>query len=102
MRSGLRGFRHGRTHGVGNVVILQVEKHLPPRGHEVPNDLRTFSGIELHPDFVSQGGVSDGRHNLLGGCSAGNIQRNDEPLARIIVALKTVARTIAGIARALI
>ena len=71
-------FVHGCGHGGRNVVILQVEEDAPPRGHEIPHQLRPFGGEELHADFVGQCRIADGRHDFLCGRRRGNVQGNDQ------------------------
>ena len=81
--SKLRRLGHSCAHGIGNVVILQLEKHAASRRDQVPHDLRAFRRVQLHADLVGEGRVADRRHDLLGGGRAGNVERNDELLARI-------------------
>ena len=68
-------FVHRRSHGVRNVVVFQIEKHAPARGHQLSHHLRALGGIELHADLVGQRRVSDGGHNLVRGCRRRNVQR---------------------------
>ncbi len=67
------GFAHCGGNRVGNVVILQVQKDPPARGHEVAHHARPFGGVELHPDFEGQSRDAHGRHDLLGGGRGRNI-----------------------------
>ena len=91
-------FGHGRPDGVGNIVILQIEKNPPSRSHQIAHYLRTFGGVELHADLIGQRGVSHRRHDLLCGGGGGNIQGDDEPLARIIAVFR--AKIMAPVAHA--
>ncbi len=69
----LRRFGHPRPNGVGNVVILQVEKNMASAGHEIAHDLWTLGGVELHADFIGQGGIPHRRHDLLRGGGSGDV-----------------------------
>ena len=73
----------GRSYGVRNVVILEVEKDAVARSHQFADNGRTCGGVELHAHFIGVGRVADGRHDLPGGRSRRYIQGNDETLARI-------------------
>ncbi len=75
------GFMHGCGYRGGNVVILEVEKHAPTRGDEIPHHLRAFGSVELHADFIGEGGVADGRHDFLCGRRRGNVESHDQLLA---------------------
>ena len=67
------GLAHCGRHRVGNVVILQVQKDPPARGHQVAHDAGPFRRVELHPDLEGQGRDAHGRHDLLGGGRGRNI-----------------------------
>ena len=68
--------------GVGDVVILEIEKDAASRPYQFADNRGTLGGVELHADFVGEGRVSDGRHDVPGGRGRGYIQGNDEALAR--------------------
>jgi hypothetical protein len=64
-------------------VILEVEKDAMARTDQFADNGRTFGSVELHADFVGEGRVADGRHDLPGGRGRRYIEGNDETLARI-------------------
>ncbi len=80
----LGGLADGCGDGGGDVVILEVEEDLPAGADEIADYLRAFGGIELHPDFVAEGGIAHGRHDLVGGGRGRYIQSNDQTLTRIV------------------
>jgi hypothetical protein len=85
------------SNGVGNIVILQIQKYPPSRRHQIAHNLRSDSGIELHPDLVGQGGIPHRRYNLLSGGGGRNVERNDEPLARVTTGIaNAIARYAVG------
>ena len=68
---------------VWDVVVLEVEENAVSRTHQFTDDGWPFGGVELHADFIGEGGVADGRHDLSGGRGRRYIQGNYETLARI-------------------
>src|SRR2546425_204598 len=79
----LSGLAYGRRDSVGDVVIFEVEKHLPPRGHQVTHHPGAFGGIKLHAHLVSQGRVAHRRNNLLSCGRRRNVQGDNQSLSRI-------------------
>ena len=74
------GRTHRRGDGVGDVVIFQVEKHLPAGGDQVADDLRPLGREQLFSDLVSGCGVVDGLDDLAGLRGARDIERHNEPV----------------------
>ena len=72
--------RDRRRDGVRDVVIFQVEKHLPAGGDQVADDLRPLGREELFPDLVGGCGVADGLDDLAGLRGARDIERHYEPV----------------------
>ena len=64
-------------------MILEVEKDAAPGADQFADHGWALGSIELHADFVGEGRVTDGRHDLPGGLGRRYIQGNDETLARV-------------------
>ena len=65
-------------------MIFEIEEYPAAGGDQVAHHPGTFGGVELHPHLVGQGGLAQGRHDLLGGGRGGYIQSDDQMLSRIV------------------
>ncbi len=69
-----------RCNGIRDVVIFQVEKHLPAGGDQVADDLWPLGREELFPNLVGGCGVANSLDDLAGLRGARNIERHYEPI----------------------
>src|SRR5262249_47162523 len=64
-----RSLFHRRSHSIGDVMVFQVEKHLPPSRHKLSNHIRPLGRNQPHPPLEGRDGLAHSRHDLSrGGC----------------------------------
>ena len=79
----LGGLADGAGDGIGDVVVLEVEKDVTAGGHEVADDLWAFGREQLLAYLINLGRVADRCHDFscLGGI--GNVKGNDQALTGV-------------------